>query len=83
MKHTLPAAALLLAAGLLTACSSTSPRAIRADVTPYMDSLARNTELDKNQYARVIDHNTRSAWDDLARILLIDETSRLNYITVP
>ena len=83
MKKFNSAIALLIAAGALTACSSTSPRAIRGDVTPYLDSTARSTELDKNHYARVIDHNTRSAWDDLARILFIDQTTGLTPITIP
>ena len=63
----------VLAMGLLVAggCS------YRSDVTPELDSVAANSEQDYNRYARVIDNNTRSAWDDLASILLIDRNMRL------
>ena len=83
MKTLLPAAALLLVVGPLTACSNTSARAIRNDVTPRLDSTARSEAMDSNQYARVVDHNTRTAWDDLARFLFIDETTGMTPINIP
>lgn len=85
MKPVQAAAALtLLALAAGPGCASdTSPSAIRADVTPYLDNLDQNEELAKNDHARLIDHNTRSAWNDLERLLLLDRPSRLNRIYVP
>ena len=72
-----------LAAAGLGCASDTSPSAIRGDVTPYLDNLSQNEELAKNNHARVIDHNTRSAWSDLEALLLLDRPSRLSPIYVP
>lgn len=58
----------------LTGCNTVP--GIRADMTNHADSTTRSSEQDANDYARIIDHNTRMAWDDLARILLLDKTSR-------
>ncbi len=56
---------------------------VRKDMTPALDSITRTSQQDKNQYARVIDHNTRAIWNDLARFLLIDRTSRLEPWPMP
>ena len=72
----------LAAAGLLfvgvAGCSGP-----RYNVTPFLDSYAHNHEQDKNRYLRTIDHNTRSAWDDLAKLLLLDRPLRLVEYPVP
>ena len=89
MKHLsfsrLPAVALLAGGTLLigTAGCATKAQRIRANYTPYLDSTAYNVEQDRNRQARVIDHNTRGIWDDLNRILLLNEPSRLTYYTIP
>ena len=56
---------------------------VRKDMTPALDSITRTTQQDRNQYARVIDHNTRAIWNDLARFWLIDRTSRLEPWPMP
>ncbi|MEM8783755.1 MAG: hypothetical protein AAGE65_12995 [Planctomycetota bacterium] len=77
--------ALLIAVALpavaLTGCNSAP--AIRADLSPTTDSTTRSTEQDYNDYARIIDHNTRGAWDDASRILLLDKPSRLSPWVIP
>lgn len=80
LQRTLAAA--LLAGGMLlinTGCATD----YGTDLTPELDSYSNSHEQDANQYARVIDNNTRTIWDDLARILLIDKTSRLQPAVVP
>ncbi|BAM04109.1 hypothetical protein [Phycisphaera mikurensis] len=61
----------------------TKAQRIRANYTPYLDSTAYNSEQDRNRQARVIDHNTRGVWDDLNRVLLLDQPSRLSPYTIP
>ncbi|MEM1444699.1 MAG: hypothetical protein AAGF84_01460 [Planctomycetota bacterium] len=63
-----------LPAVALTGC--TSAPAIRADMTPAADSATRTADQDYNDYARIVDHNTRMIWDDLARLMLLDKPSR-------
>lgn len=79
IQRTLTAAllafALLLASGCATGYSG--------DLTPELASLTQSEEQDANQYARVIDNNTRSIWDDFARALLLDKNSRLNPVVLP
>lgn len=70
---------LLLSGGI--GCSKA--QRIRANYTPYLDSTAANSEQDRNTQARVIDHNTRGIWDDLNRLLLLDEPSRLTPYKIP
>ena len=75
-----PVLALAFVAVLTGGCHSAT--AIRADYTNSLDSHAQHTEQDRNTYARTIDHNTRSAWDDLANIMLLDRPGRLTYYQV-
>ena len=82
--------AFLLVALLLPAmgCASQerkriTARSVRSNMTPALDSIGRTTDQDYNNYARVIDHNTRAAWNDLARLLLIQETSDLEPYYMP
>ena len=75
LTATLLAGALLLASGCATSYGT--------DLTPELASLSQTEEQDANQYARVIDNNTRSIWDDFARLLLLDKNSRLNPVLLP
>ncbi|MEM1027881.1 MAG: hypothetical protein AAGJ38_07335 [Planctomycetota bacterium] len=75
LTATLLAAALLLAGGCATGYSG--------DLTPELASLSGSEQQDANRYARVIDNNTRSIWDDFARLLLLEKTSRLNPNVMP
>ncbi|MEM1097447.1 MAG: hypothetical protein AAGH92_01540 [Planctomycetota bacterium] len=70
-----------LPAMALTGC--TSAPAVRADMTNAADSTTRTADQDANDYARIIDHNTRGIWDDLARVMLIDKSSKLTPWVVP
>lgn len=75
-------AATLLAGGMIlvnTGCATN----YGTDLTPELASYSQSEEQDANQYARVIDNNTRSIWDDFARLLLLDKTSRLQPARVP
>ncbi len=78
LRATLTAAAAGLLLISVVGCSGP-----RHNVTPYLDSYAYNHEEDTNRYRRTIDHNTRSAWDDLAKILLLDRPLRLVEYPVP
>lgn len=53
------------------------------ELTPELDSYAASEGQDKNQYAHVIDSNNRQIWDDLARVLLLEEPSSLVRYPVP
>lgn len=86
ISRTFPLLALAIGATLLlgtSGCAATKAERIRANYTPYLDSTAKNAEQDRNTQARVIDHNTRSIWDDLNRILLLDKPSHANIYYIP
>lgn len=70
--------AILAGAGLMVGGCS-----YRSNMTPELDSMAASSEQDYNRYARYIDNNTRSAWNDLQRLLLLDRSSRLTKYPVP
>ncbi|MBB6430390.1 hypothetical protein [Algisphaera agarilytica] len=74
-------AAVLLAGGLLLTggCATNYSN----DLTPELASYGKSEEQDANTYARVIDNNTRTIWDDFARIFFLDKNSRLNPAVVP
>jgi hypothetical protein len=77
---TVPARRLLSAALLavtLTFVLGGCASGYSTDLTPELDSYAHSSEQDYNRYARVTDNNTRQIWDDLANILLLNETSML------
>jgi hypothetical protein len=74
--------AVLLAAGCTLVLGGCASR-YAGDITPELDSYAHNSTQDYNRYARVIDNNTRQAWDDLANFLLLNETSGLTEYPVP
>ena len=73
-RRILPAAIL---AGAVVSTLGGCATGYSRDLTPELDSYADSSEQDYNRYARVIDNNTRQAWDDLANVLLINETSML------
>lgn len=78
-KRTLTATLFVGAMLLATGCATS----YGTDLTPELASYSQSEEQDANTYARVIDNNTRTIWDDFARFLLIDKTSRLNPAVVP
>ena len=85
-SRSLPLLACAIAATLLLGsggCAATKAERIRANYTPYLDSIAANSEQDRNTQARVIDHNTRSLWDDLNKVLLLDKPSHANIYYIP
>ena len=79
-RRVLPA--LLLSAAAVVCLGGCTQR-YAGDVTPELDSYAHNSTQDHYRYARVIDHNTRGIWDDLANFLLINEPSQLHRYPVP
>ncbi|MEO1236718.1 MAG: hypothetical protein AAFX76_08020 [Planctomycetota bacterium] len=80
LRRTLPA--VLLVGSLTFLLGGCGPKYTN-DLTPELASLTRSEQQDANLYARVIDNNTRSAWDDLARLFLLDENSSLNTVNLP
>ena len=84
MKFARPfAVAALLGVAMLLSTGCSSSRLVRMDMTNAADSTARDDDQDRNDYARVIDNNTRGIWDDLARLMLVDRSSRLTPFSVP
>jgi len=88
MKRTtfllLTAAAGLSASLTLTGCSSTvSAHEARANATPALATTNATHGQSANDMARVVDHNTRTAWDDFKRLMLLDEPSSLQPYTIP
>jgi hypothetical protein len=67
----------------LTGCNRVTARDIRGNMTPELKTTNRSGQLHKNDYARIIDNNTRSAWDDLDRFLLLHRNSRLTPWPMP
>lgn len=70
------AGALVLLAG---GCSSKYSN----DLTPELSSYASSEKQDQYKHARVINNNSRQFWDDLSRVLLLEETSQLSRYPVP
>lgn len=67
----------------LTGCNRVTARDVRSNMTPELHSTTRSKEFRKNDYARYIDNNTRGAWDDLDRFLLLHRNSRLTPWPMP
>ena len=67
----------------LTGCNRVTARDVRGDMTPELHSTTRSTEFRKNDYARYIDNNTRGAWDDFDRFMLLHRNSRLSPWPMP
>jgi hypothetical protein len=77
------AASLLIALPAVAMTGCNSAPAIRANMTPAADSATQTSAEDWNDYARINDHNTRNAWDDLSRLLLLEQSSRLSPWVIP
>jgi len=82
MKRTL-LCGLVLGVGLgllvsLSGCNTVTPRKVRGNMTPVLDTTDRYGQQSSNDTARVVDHNTRGIWDDLKRAMLLDRPSRLS-----
>lgn len=56
---------------------------IRSNMTPELATTTRSDELHKNDLARHVDNNTRGAWDDLDRLMLMSRNSHLTPWPVP
>lgn len=67
----------------LTGCNRVTAGDIRGNMTPELMTTNRSGQLHLNDYARTIDNNTRSAWDDFDRFLLLNRNSRLTPWPVP
>ncbi len=67
----------------LTGCNRVTARDVRGNMTPELMTTTRSSEMHLNDYARMIDNNTRGAWDDLDRFLLLNRNSRLTPWPVP
>ena len=81
------ALSMVLAAGLLSSagCNSGERQAFwfRRNATPELSHIGRSNGQVKNDHARIIDNNGRMIKDDLDRLLLLDENSRLSPYTSP
>lgn len=75
--------ALLAMTLVFAGCSATSADGVRANFSPELHSTARSFEQHRNMEARTMDLNTRGAWDDGARLLLLDRPSRLSPYPIP
>lgn len=64
-------------------CSSTSPDAVRANMSPELESVAMSSEQRKNHHARVIDHTARQWHDDWDYLLLLDRPRRMSKYPLP
>ncbi len=67
----------------LTGCGRVTAGDIRGNMTPELKTTNRSSGIQKNDYARIIDNNTRGAWDDLDRFLLLHRNSRLSPWPMP
>lgn len=67
----------------MTGCNRVTARDIRGNMTPELKTTTRSSGFHKNDYARYIDNNTRGAWDDLDRFLLLHRNSRLTPWPMP
>lgn len=53
------------------------------DMSPELTTRAETEEEGQVRTARVVDTNTRTIWDDLRNIFLLDRPSRLSLYPVP
>ncbi|MEL7088356.1 MAG: hypothetical protein AAGL98_07940 [Planctomycetota bacterium] len=54
-----------------------------SDLTPELTSYARSDAQYRNNQAKTVEHNGRQFWDDLSRVLLLEEPSQLSRYPVP
>ncbi len=77
------AVAALLGGLTLTTTGCSRQQLVRANMTNAADSTVHSDDEDWNNYARVVDHNTRGIWDDLNRLLLLDKPSAMSPYSIP
>jgi hypothetical protein len=82
-RLSLLSAAALSAVVLTTGCNTISAGEVRRNMTPALDSAALTDQQVANRNARIIDNYTRTAWDDLANILLLDDNMHLSPYPFP
>ena len=87
MKRTL-SRGLVVAVGLtllvsLGGCNTVTPGKVRRNMSPALATTDRARGQAANDMARVVDHNTRTAWDDFKRLMLLDKPSRLTPYPIP
>ncbi len=68
---------------VLTGCNRVTASKIRSNMTPELATTNRSSQLHKNDLARIRDNNTRGAWDDIDRFMLLHRNSRLTPWPVP
>ncbi|MCC6680083.1 MAG: hypothetical protein IT445_04180 [Phycisphaeraceae bacterium] len=78
----------LAAAGLtmllaVSGCNTVRPAQVRHNMTPALATADSTRAQKRNDIARVIDHNTRTAWDDFYRLMLLDEATPLSPYSIP
>jgi hypothetical protein len=56
---------------------------VLGDMSPELDSRAETHDEGRIRHARTIDTNTRSIWDDLDSMLLLNKPSRLSMFPTP
>lgn len=86
MKRTtfcLLAVAGLSAVMFLSGCNTVTAGQARRNATPALTTSDSTTGQAINDMARVVDHNSRTAWDDLKRVMLLNEPSSLHPYTIP
>ena len=77
-------AACVLSLLTLAGCSKkVTARDVRDDPTPEIHTTAMTEAEHDNSKARAIDHTMRQIWDDLDKLLLINEPSRLSEYQIP
>ncbi|HEX7010020.1 MAG TPA: hypothetical protein VF184_08560 [Phycisphaeraceae bacterium] len=82
MKRIVAAGLLAGLAGVVGGCGITGD-SVRANWSPELHSTARSFEQHRNMEARTIDLNGRGAWDDGARLLLLDKPSDASPYPIP
>lgn len=78
----------LAAAGLtmllaVSGCNTVRPGEVRRNMSPALATTDSTRAQQRNDMARVIDHNTRAAWDDFYRLMLLDEPTPLSPYPIP
>ena len=77
-------AGLIGVAALATGCNNDiKAKDVRSDYSPELFSMGMSKEQMKNAHARTIDTNGRQAWDDAARLLLLDRPLRTSKYPIP
>lgn len=77
-------AGLIGVAALATGCNNDiKAQDVRRDFSPELFSMGQSEEQMKTSNARTIDTNGRQAWDDAARLLLLDRPLRMSKYPIP